>query len=451
MSPRTAGTPSRRSLLTLALAMASLASPCQSCRGADEAGCPAKGPYDEVAIAWSARDVLGWGEHLVSGKSCRVSPVIDAGAGNEINHYRIIVDYEGAGSIRVSVIHSTKPSLAETLTRKYFISPLRTVKSGQEITVSSTIRRERYAWVAVNTEGDARITDVRFVCWRGKGTVFGHAASHFSFDGSRLPYRLMYPRNYDPAKSYPLVVSVSGSGGVGTDNVRNMENVILGRYLFTRYYLDDELACFSLVPQIPTAEIVPKDYFPHGPKGKPTPIYHPDWSAVNENSWYTQASLALVASLIADERLSIDPDRVYMTGFSYGGKAVWEFLKAGRDVFAAGACGAGWPIGYAHSRPTGPILDRLKLEVQRYRHIPVHIFAAELDQMRYGSSAVDKEIRAQGGKSTYVEFPKIRHVQTASRAWGNRKYVKWLFEQNRKNNPPAGKDPFPRGVYPGDK
>jgi len=429
-----------------------MAALCQSCRGADNnANRAAKTPYDEVAIAWAAQDMLDWRKLPVNEKNCRVSPVIDAGAGNELNHYRIIVDYEGTGSVRVGVIHSTGTSLARALTRKHSISPLRTVKSGQEVTISSSIRRERYAWVAVHAEGGASITDVRCVCWRGKGTVFGHVAGQLSFDGSRLPYRLMYPRNYDPSKSYPLVVSVSGSGGVGSDNVRNMENVILGRFLFTRYWLDDELACFSLVPQIPAAETIPKDYFPHGPKGKPTPIYHPDWSAVNENGWYTQASLALVASLIEDERFSIDPDRVYMTGFSYGGKAVWEFLKAGRDVFAAGACGAGWPIGYAHSRPAGRVLDRLKLEARRYRHIPVHIFVGEMDPMRYGSSAVDKEIRAQGGKSTYVEFPKTSHVRTAGKAWGNRKYVKWLFEQNRKNNPPAGEDPFPRGVYSAGK
>ena len=67
--------------------------------------------------------------------------------------------------------------------------------------------------------------------------------------------------------------------------------------------------------------------------------------------------------------------------------------------------------------------------------------------MRFGSRAVHKEILAQGGRSTYVEFPKSNHTQSAGKGWGNRKHIAWLFEQNRKNNPAPGEDPFPGGVY----
>ncbi|MCP4375495.1 MAG: hypothetical protein GY794_04885, partial [bacterium] len=264
-----------------------------------------------------------------------------------------------------------------------------------------------------------------------------------------LRFRMMLPRNFDPRqkKKYPLVISVSGSGGVGRDNRRNMEMVILARNLFTTYLNDEQFECISLVPQIPTGKDVPKPYWPKGPLGKPTPIYHPDWPAVNENGWYTQASIALIKDLISDEGLHIDPDRIYFTGFSYGGKACWEFLRAGRELFAGAISGSGWPIGRAYSIPTGQLKARLKLEVSRIKHIPVSIFAGQKDRMKYGSKAVHTEMTAQGGKSSYVEFPGATHVATAASIWRNRTHIAWLFKQNRKNNPKPPPDPYPRGVY----
>jgi len=230
-----------------------------------------------------------------------------------------------------------------------------------------------------------------------------------------------------------------------------MEMVILARHLFTERFNDPQLQCFSIVPQIPANRDIPAPYWPKGPQGRPTQPYHPDWPAVNENGWYVEATLALIQNLLADERLSIDPDRVYYTGFSYGGKACWEFLKAGREVFAGALCGAGWPIGRVGVKPTGLLLKRLKQEVRRYKHIPVRVFVGENDpMMRPGSLAVHEEILAQGGKSSYVQFPKTAHVQAAAKIWANRDNLAYLFEQNRKNNPPAGPDPFPKGVYGGN-
>jgi len=92
--------------------------------------------------------------------------------------------------------------------------------------------------------------------------------------------------------------------------------------------------------------------------------------------------------------------------------------------------------------------DRLKLEVQRYKHIPVFVFAGQQDPMSRNCKAVHEAILAQDGKSRYVEFAKTPHIQAAAKAWGNRDNLVWLFEQNRKNNPDAGEDPFPGGVYP---
>ena len=420
------------------------------CGGPDESGAetPPKPRRDEVQTAYTAAQIAKWEARTVDGKDCRVSPMINFGKGVELNHHRVTVAYSG-GSVELSLAHSASNKLADAIEKKHLHSKLRPVKSGVETTIVSSSRGEGFAWLSVRAVDGAKITGLTHTCWRGKGALYGHGPGEFKFAGASLPFRMMLPRNYDPRKDkkYPLVISVSGSGGVGEDNVRSMENVILAKNLFVDYFDEKEFECISVVPQIPSGKSVPRRYWPKGPLGKPTPIYHPDWPAVNENGWYVQATLALIKDLSGDSGLGVDPDRIYFTGFSYGGKACWEFLRAGREVFAGAICGAGWPIGKAFSRPAGALQTRLKLEVSRIKHIPVSIFAGQADPMRYGSKAVHAEFIVQHGKSSYVEFPKTSHVGTAGGIWRNRKHIRWLFKQNRKNNPKPGADPYPLGIY----
>ena len=442
-----------RRVRTNMIVLACLAAACGAWRGPDESGAETSGAKpkprpDEAQTSYKASDIGKWESCTVDGKACRVSPTISFGKGVELNHHRVTVTYSG-GSVELSLAHSRLSKLENAIGKRHLHSSLRPVKSGVVKKIVSSSRGEGSAWVIVRATDAARITGITHTCWRGKGTLYGHAPGEFKFAGATLPFRMMLPRDYDPrkGKKYPLVISVSGSGGVGTRNVRNMEMVILAKNLFTTYLDDKEFECISIVPQIPPDKAIPKPYWPRGPLGKPTPIYHPDWPAVNENGWYTRATIALIKDLIADKGLNIDPDRVYFTGFSYGGKACWEFLRAGRELFAGAICGSGWPIGRAYSSPTGALQARLKLEVSRIKHIPVSIFAGQEDPMRFGSRAVHAEITAQGGKSSYVEFPKTKHVATARSIWRNGTYIAWLFKQNRRDNPKPPPDPYPGGIY----
>ena len=409
---------------------------------------PPTAGWEDVTREFTGEEFLAWPNGKVDGRDVRVSPTLSFASGFEINHHRVKVEFAGDGSVELSVAHHQDDKLDEAVAKSRLHSGFKRVKSGQEILVSSPQKANRCAWLIVQTKGDARVTKITYTCWRGRGTVFGHSPGVFQFAGAKLPYRLMYPRTYDPAKSYPLVISVHGSGGVGTDNYRSMENVILAKFLFTTYYFDKDLECFSLVTQILPNPAIPKPYWPAGEKGAPDSFYHPDWPAVNENGYYVQATLALIRALIDGGRINIDPDRVYYTGFSYGGKACWEFLRAGRETFAAAMSGGGWPIGRAFSDPTHLQRKRLEQEVQRHKHIPVFIFAGENDLMRRGSRAVHEVILAQSGKGKYVEIPRAGHIDSAARGWLDRENILWLFRQSRKDNPAPGDDPFPGGVYP---
>jgi acetyl esterase/lipase len=384
---------------------------------------------ERVNTSFLPATLEGWALKQIRGKTYRVSDVLDFGMRREVNHHQLAALFEGDGILEMGLIHSSSPHLPETLARPALFGGVRQMRSGKAHRVSSPFGNERYVWLVLRTEGEVKVRALGHSCWRGQATLYGHVAQTQDFAGRRLPYRLMYPKDYDPSKKYPLVISVHGSGGVGEDNSRNMERVILARYLFTQYYHDPEFQCFSLVPQIPSPDTIPAPYWPKGNLGAPT-IAHPDWPTVNEQGWYTQATIALIRYLTEhDQAISIDPRRVYVTGFSYGGKACWEFLKAAPQLFAGAIVGGGWPVGRAFSEPQGKMLQTLQDEALRYCHVPVFVFAGEHDRMRFGSRAVHKAIGALEGESHYVEIPEVGHIPSARKAWSNPETIRWLFDQ----------------------
>jgi predicted esterase len=409
-------------------------------------------PYEKVRAVCAGDQFQAWTNVKIDGREFFISPTLDYPAGSELNHFRLKVEFSGEGTVEVGVAWHTSDKVSQATAKSNLHRSQRGVKSGQEVNITCPYAGRRFVWVYVRGEApDVKIKRLGFEAWIGKGTIYGHVGHVYQYKGGALPYRLLYPRNYDPEKKYPLVISGHGSGGAGKDNRRSMEMVTLARYLFTRYWKDEPFECFSLVPQIPSMNPaqtnVPDGFYPKGDRGGPDRLYRPDWPAVNARGFHVQATLSLVEELIKNRRISIDADRIYYGGFSYGGKAIWEFLKAGRETFAGGVSVAGWPIGRAYSHPTGKLLVRLNKEARRYKHIPVAICAGGGDRMRFGSKAIHEVLQKLGAKSRYIEFEGVGHIQSAGRAWGNRELIAWLFKQRRSENPDPGKDPFPAGQY----
>ena len=394
---------------------------------------PAKPQIVRITKEYSAADIAQWTPSTVDANPCLISPAIGSPAGCEVNFHKVKVNFTKAETIKMSIGYSDKPNLQNVIERSNLHTSFKTLKSGNQLEATSKYKGQRYAWLFLQPSHNVRINSIEYEYSLSKATLYGHGPGKHSFANHDLPYRIMFPRNYDPAKKYPLVISISGSGSIGTGNRRSMEQVILARYLFTSYYHNPQFECFSLVTQIPPLESIPAPYYPKGQLGAPTK-YHPDWPAVNENGWYTQATIDLIRNLIDDKNISIDPDRIYLTGFSYGGKACWQFLKADPNLFAAAVPVAGWPIGPVASTPTGQYLTELKYEVKAYKHVPTRIFAGEEDVMRFGSKAVYEEIAKTGGDSLYIEFPKTNHISSAAKTWANKKYITWLFA-NKKGRP----------------
>ena len=393
-------------------------------------------PFDELAVNFAPGQIVGWTQAEVDAKQCRISPSIAAGGGSELNHHRVTVDYTGSGTVELSVAHAHKNDLGYVLSKKHLHHRFVGATSGEEVILKSPYRNENHAWLLVQTTGDVSINQIRYRALRGRHTVYGHSPARSTFAGAFLRYRIMAPKRVNPDKRYPLVITISGSGGIGTGNRKNMEMVGLSTYLFRDYFDAAQFACYSINPQIVPAKDCPAPYWPKGRRGAPTPL-HPGAPLVNADGWYTQAVLALVQQMLADPFYRIDPDRVYLTGFSYGGKAVWEFLRAAPDVFAGAISSGGWAIGGLGADPSTYLLDKLSQEAQEYKHVPILVTAGEKDlRMSKASRFTNQVLTKMGANCTYVEFPNTEHVSSAGKTWGNRKYITWLFQQKRKRMPP---------------
>jgi len=349
----------------------------------------------------------------------------------EFNHHLILVDYEGNGVVEVSLGHSATDDFLKVQKSRNLRSSFEAVKSKVALSVTSRYKGEKNVWIMIKVTGAVKIHQISLQSWQGNGALFGHFGGSYRFAGQQLPFRLMYPRNYDPTKQYPLVISSAGSGSVGIDNIKNMEQVIAAAYLFKNYYHTPQFECFSLVPQMPSKG-GPYPYWPNGTKGASSMV-HPGYEIVNQAGWYVQGTVSLIDALVKHADININRQRIYLTGFSYGGKAVWEFMKAAPNLFAGVHAVAGWAIGPLGSNPSGITLTALREEVQQYKHIPVRIFVGDQDRAMYVPSvAVAKCLKEAGSNADIAIFKGVAHVPTAGRVWGNKDNIKWLFAQNLK-------------------
>ena len=122
---------------------------------------------------------------------------------------------------------------------------------------------------------------------------------------NEMPYRLMKPINYRPGESYPVILSLHGGGGRGTDNLKQLRNW----------------------NQVLAEEQNRKDY--------PSYILAPQ-----ANELWNGVHLENIKAIIK-ELPSVDKNRIYILGHSMGGHGTYIILQIDPDYFAAAAPSAG--------------------------------------------------------------------------------------------------------------
>lgn len=125
-----------------------------------------------------------------------------------------------------------------------------------------------------------------------------------SKNGNALPYRLVLPQNYDPAKKYPVILFLHGAGEIGTDNEKHLGNAM---NMFS-YNGDLVSQAFVVCPQS-------------------NEWWRLDRYMAGDAKGTLSSALNLLNELASN--YSFDSDRMYVTGLSMGGYATWSLLEGG--------------------------------------------------------------------------------------------------------------------------
>jgi predicted peptidase len=189
----------------------------------------------------------------------------------------------------------------------------------------------------------------------------------------------------DASKKWPLVIYLHGKG-----------NRVL-----TREHLGFAAACAK-----------PANY-----TERPCFIYAPQ--CPDENGWGGATGANFMKTLKDLMRqLPIDPDRVYLTGYSMGGFGTFAFLNDEPRMFAAAM----------------PIAGGANVAIARnLRRIPIWIFHGEKDETVKpdGSREIAKALEKMKAPAKYTEFPGEGHG-IGGKIFDDPEVHKWIFAQVRK-------------------
>ncbi len=245
----------------------------------------------------------------------------------------------------------------------------------------------------------------------------GKAQQNFPFEACTFrngeftfPYRILYPKNFDSAKRYPLILFLHGAGERGNDNVKQLTH---GAALFASDSTMERFPAIVVFPQCPTDSYwanVRTTTNPDGTrrfnfpaKGKPTPPL--------------AAVLALMDSLVNSE--NVDKAKVYVGGLSMGGMGTFELLARRPKMFAAAfpICGGGNPKN-----------------VNRYaKNVKLWVFHGEADNVvpLIHSQAMVDAIKKAKGDVRFSVYPGVGH-NSWDNAFAEPELLPWLFRVSKK-------------------
>ncbi|MCZ6672310.1 MAG: dienelactone hydrolase family protein [Verrucomicrobia bacterium] len=217
-----------------------------------------------------------------------------------------------------------------------------------------------------------------------------------------MPYRLMKPMHFDSDKRYPVIVSLHGGGGTGTDNRKQLKqwNQQLADEQNRRDY-----PCYVLAPQA--------------------------------TQLWGEEHLRKVQAIIA-ELPSVDMDRIYMMGHSMGGHGTNILIQIDPDYFAAVAPSAG----------TGRPQSEEFINPSLMKDIPIWAFHGDQDKVCPYDRDLEllDEMKKLGGNMKLTTFAGDGHgiagkiipgaengstLLSGDRCDPEPDFMKWLFAQKR--------------------
>ncbi|KAA8480209.1 phospholipase/carboxylesterase [Arcticibacter tournemirensis] len=228
--------------------------------------------------------------------------------------------------------------------------------------------------------------------------------STFVSKNDTLPYRILFPEDFDSSKKYPVLFFLHGRGESGDNNESQLTH---GGRLFLKKDIRKNYPAIIIFPQCPkdsywanvdiSTDSTGKRSFDFQKGGEPTKAMH--------------ALLGLVERML--EKPYADKQQIYVGGLSMGGMGTFELLRRKPEVFAAAfaICGG----------------DNVK-NVKKYRKIPLWIFHGAKDDIvdPQFSERIVEELHKKGNDVKFTVYPEANHNSWDS-ALAEPDLLPWLF------------------------
>ena len=217
-----------------------------------------------------------------------------------------------------------------------------------------------------------------------------------------LNYRILYPKNFDNSKMYPLTLFLHGISERGDDNnlqLKYVDKVFLNQNNYNNY---ESIVIF---PQAPIEDNWSSRLLT---KNKIRQVF-PE----NENPTKSlQLVIKLMDSLVNEDY--IDSKRVYLSGLSNGAMGSFELLKNRPNMFASAVliCGGGNPEWAKDFAKTTPVW--------------VAHGAKDIDVHPIFSIKMVESIIKEGGSPKFTLYEDVYH-DSWNNVFHDPNYLKWMF------------------------
>lgn len=218
-------------------------------------------------------------------------------------------------------------------------------------------------------------------------------------DDTEQPYGLYLPKNFNPAKKYPLVVMLHGA----SSNHRLALRRVFG---FSNKPGETDVEATRYFPEWKDVDFIVASTLARGTMG---------YQGIAEKDVY---------DMVADvkKRFPIDEDRTYLTGLSMGGGGTLWIGLSRPDIWAAIA-----PVCPAPPRGTVELAPNAL-------NFPVHFFQGGADPVVNPQGTRDwvKRLDDLGTKVEYTEYPGVQH-NSWEKAYADEAVFQWFapYKRNR--------------------
>lgn len=199
-----------------------------------------------------------------------------------------------------------------------------------------------------------------------------------------LPYRILFPREYDSTTKYPMLVFLHGVGERGTDNEKQLA---IGASYFLKDSVRENYPAFIVYPQCPA-----------------TGYWSDDQIAQNVKA----------LTDILQKQVSVDPEKIMIGGFSMGAYGTFDIVSRFPGYFHSAFAIAG----------AGDTRKATSMARSRWR-----IFASKRDNVvpSAESKAIADAIGKAGASVAFKLYGEPDHGTTWVHAFKEPDLFKWLF------------------------